>query len=306
MVQLAESALAALNWTLEYETGRQKADDSLAVRIGAISGLKTFPVIAQKVISLLSKSDFTIDEITDTIRQDPSLAAGVLRLANSPFYMSTHPITSLDIAFIRLGRNTVREAIFAVATMQMFPDSRGLGRMIRDHCAAVAAISHTLSARLRIGTPEIMFLAGLMHDIGIMLLIDSGEVTYNIGKDTALTDSESLRAIEMEQVLFDHAILGAQVLSRWKVGAPIPQVIAYHHIPELAWQTPEVGSLVALLRIADKVELFLEHQYAERTEFFTELSTSEEGERLHLTNEKLIEIWNELKDSRQNALSLFP
>lgn len=306
MVQLADSATRALNWSQDVKHGDQKARDSLAVRIGAISGLKTFPIIAQKVISLLSKSDFTIDDITDTIRQDPALAAGVLRLANSPFYISTHLITSLDIAFIRLGRNTVRQAIFAVATMQMFPDTQGIGRLIRDHCAAVAAISHCLSRRFLIGSPEVMFLSGLMHDIGTMLLIDSGEVNYELEKNDAYTDSECMRNTELKQVHFDHAVVGAQVLSRWKVGSPIPQIVAYHHLPELAWETPEIGSLVALLRLADRIELYQSGQPSDLSIFFQELINSEEGIRLHLTEDRLRELWDELRTARQEALSLFP
>lgn len=305
MVQLAKTALTALNWTLELEHGKQQANDSIAIRIGAISGLKTFPVIAQKVITLLSKSDFTIDEITDAIRQDPSLAAGVLRLANSPFYLSTHPITSLDIAFIRLGRNTVREAIFAVATMQMFPDTHGLGRIIRDHCASVAAISHCLSKALRVGTPEILFLAGLMHDIGIMLLIDSGEVNYQTIEQPIGENSELLREAEIKQVNFDHAVLGAQVLTRWKVGAPIPQLVAYHHLPKLAWKTPTIGSMVAILRFADTIDIHLSQDQELTDTFLEKLVQTDECERLNLSQLDIQELWEEIVAIRQNALSIF-
>ncbi len=306
MIQLADSALSALRWTLEMDTEHQPVNESLAIRIGAISGLKIFPVVAQKVTSLLSKTDFTIDEITETIRQDPSLAAGVLRLSNSPFYMAAHPITSLDLAFIRLGRNTVREVIFAVATMQLFPDTRGLGRLIRDHCAAVAAIAHLLSARLRIGTPEIMFLAGLMHDIGIMLLIDSGEVQYNFSREGAFESESRFRDAELTQVGFDHSVLGAQVLNRWKIGAPIPQIVACHHLPDLANQTPEISSLVALLRLADTVDYVLSSGVADADTFAINQHESDECRMLNLGKDALLQLWPEITAAREHSQSLFP
>ena len=305
MIQLADVTMNALRWTMEVNADQYRVNDSLAVRIGAISGLKTFPVIAQKVISLLSKTDFTIDEITDAIRHDPSLAAGVLRLANSPFYMATHPITSLDIAFVRLGRNTVREVIFAVATMQLFPDTHGLGRLIRDHCASVAAISHGLSNRLRIGTPEILFLAGLMHDIGIMLLIDSGEVMYSFDKEHAIDSPEAFRETELDQVGFDHAILGAQVLTRWKVGAPIPPLVAYHHLPELARQTPEITSLVAVLRLANMADMFLASGETDPSDFFATEPVQKECELLNLGMEQLLQLWPEICEARNQSHQLF-
>ncbi|MBN2715135.1 MAG: HDOD domain-containing protein [Deltaproteobacteria bacterium] len=305
MIQLADAALNALRWTLELSADHNRVNESLAARIGAISGLKTFPVVAQKVISLLHKSDFTIDEITDTIRQDPSLAAGVLRLANSPFYMATHPITSLDLAFIRLGRNTVREVIFAVATMQLFPDTHGLGRLIRDHCACVAAIAHVLASRLRIGTPEVMFLAGLMHDIGIMLLIDSGEVLYSFSKDDALVNPACFRDTELEQVGFDHSILGAQVLSRWKVGAPVPQLVAYHHLPALAEQTPEISSMVSLLRLADTIEVHLGTAGTDGADFVASQSCQRECRLLGMDIGQLLKLWPELEAVRKQSIQLF-
>ena len=284
---------------------RNPVNDSLAIRIGAISGLKTFPVVAQKVIALLSKTNFTIDEITETIRKDPSLAAGVLRLSNSPFYMATHPITSLDIAFIRLGRNTVREVIFAVATMQLFPDTRGLGRMIRDHCASVAAIAHLLSTRLRVGTPEILFLAGLMHDIGIMLLIDSGEVRYPFSREDACASEYPFRNAELAQVRFDHAVLGAQVLSRWKVGAPIPQIVAYHHLPDLAAQSPEINSLVALLRLADVADRYLVSGKSDEETFIAEVLDSDECRLLNMSEFRLQQLWPEIVTAREQSQNLF-
>ena len=305
MIQLAHPAMNALKWTLEHSASHHRVNSSLAVRIGSISGLKTFPVVAQKVISLLSKSDFTIDEITDTIRHDPSLAAGVLRLANSPFYMATHPITSLDMALVRLGRNTVREVIFAVATMQLFPDTHGLGRLVRDHCATVAALAHALSNRFRVGTPEVMFLAGLMHDIGIMLLIDSGEVMYTFSRNDARVNPDGFRDTELDQIGFDHAILGAQVLSRWKVGAPIPQLVAYHHLPEFADKTPEIASMMMLLRLADALELYLNSKDASPGGFLAQERVRTEGHLLNINDSQWEPFWQDLVDTHTQAKQLF-
>jgi HD-like signal output (HDOD) protein len=306
MIQLADSVVKALSWIQNSDSPDKKnLTQSLAARIGAISGLKTFPVVAQRVIALLNKSDFTIDEVTDTIREDPALAAGVLRLANSPFYIPTQPINSLDMAFIRLGRNTVREAIFAVATMKMFPDISGFGKMIRDHCAATAAICYVLSYNLKIGPTEVMFLIGLMHDIGIMLFIDSGEIQYPANVKELITMPDSLQLFEQKNMQFDHAILAGQVLTRWKVGSPVPQVVAWHHLPELAYKST-AGTMVAILRIANKIEIQLTHNSNPDTDqFIADLETGDDALFLSLQKGQISGIWQKIKDARAESLKIF-
>ena len=308
MINLADSVLAAICWNPKDETVQPDiVSESLAARIGAISGLKTFPVVAQKVLSMLDKPDFTVDTVSDTIREDPSLAAGVLRLANSPFYASTHPVNTLDYAFIRLGKNTVKEAVFAVATMRLFPQTTGLGKMIRDHCAATAAIGHCLSKIFKIGEPEIVFLCGLMHDVGKMLLIDSREIEYPASIEQAMT-FDQIHLYEKEKLGFDHAILAGQVLTRWNLGEPIAKIVAWHHCPELALKDKKTGLMVSLLRLADNIENQLRFQLVDDKEFLEDIKNSQDAKLAGIEKtrpEQVESCWELIKEAREKSLEIF-
>jgi len=306
MKWLANSVLAALCWDADIEQSRDdKLNDNIIYRIGILTGIKTFPVVAGHVIALLNKPDFTVDEIADTIRKDPALAAGVLRLANSAFFSPSRRVVTLDQAFIRLGRDTVQEVVFAVATMKMFPSSYGPAKAIRDHCAATAAISHAIAEYLETTNKEIMFLSGLMHDIGKMLIIDSGELSYCEKTLLETMQSDVSHSYEREKLGFDHAILAGQVLSKWKLDNQIVNIVAWHHLESLAYTDPKVGPSVAILRIADQIETHLSFPIKTKEDFITDMKSSADWNFLQPNDNFLDEIWETLVSSRDSALTLF-
>jgi putative nucleotidyltransferase with HDIG domain len=213
-------------------------------------------VVAQQALSVLSNPDFRVPEVTSLLKQDPSLAGGVMRMANSAFFAGTKSVNSIQQAFVRLGRRSVQEVIAAVATMDLFPDTGGIGKRFRDHCAAVAAIVQSLA---RLFSPKLVdgiFLSGLLHDVGKMLLIESGEFDYEL-TDESLFLPDRMREEEESLLAYDHAILGAAVLNRWRLPEPIPWVVAWHHKPSLAYAHTEVSLQVALLRIADHLDYII-------------------------------------------------
>ena len=81
-----------------------------------------------------------------------------MRMANSAFFAGTRAVSSIQQAFVRLGRRSVQEVIAAVATMDLFPDTGGIGKRFRDHCAAVAALVQTLAREFQPDQVEGIFL----------------------------------------------------------------------------------------------------------------------------------------------------
>ncbi|MCP4604976.1 MAG: HDOD domain-containing protein [Proteobacteria bacterium] len=306
-MELTDPVIAALG-TFEDEGSlrNQAASQSLAARIAKVEGLRTFPVVAKRAMDLLQSSDFKISKITRVIKEDPSLAAGVLRLANTAFFFRGKSVVSIDQAVVRLGRNSVRNVVMAVATMGMFPDVRGHGKAVRDHCSAVAAIAHTLAVEFSPADSEGIFLCGLLHDVGKMLLIESAEVVYTSEKTNDIFESDKIHLYERSVIGYDHAVLGGQVLWQWQLADPLPQVVAWHHQPDLAYKDSAIGPSIALLRIADFIDYHLQKNQGEpEDEFFDELAAGPDCSHLNITAENLKNNWSDFCAARDESLALF-
>jgi len=294
-------------WFADVEAGdaADAASRSLAAKIAEVQGLKTFPVVAQRVLAILADSNFRVLEVTRALEEDTSLAAGVLRMANSALFATSSKCTSINQAFLRLGAAVVRDVVAAVATMGMFRDSGGVGRIVRDHCAGTAAIVQTLAQDLWPSQLEGLFLAGLMHDVGKLLLIESGESMYLIEGEGDVIEPDTSHQIERGSLGYDHAVLGGHVLMAWQLPAFICRVVAWHHQPERAYQSPEVAMKVALLRVADQIEATLRAEPEDPELFCKEITMGPDCTLAGIGDQDLLKSWDLLRDVRNDALSLF-
>ncbi len=279
----------------------EEASKSFAAKLAEVDGLKTFPVVARQVLGILSRPEFKMSEVTEALEADPSLAAGVLRMANSAFFSRTKPVGSISQALVRLGGKTVREVVASVATMDLFPDSAGMGKRIRDHCAAVAALSQRLAAVFAPHDVDGLFLCGLMHDVGKMLLIESGEGDYS----AEMLAPDGAHEEERGTLGYDHATLGAHVLDAWKLPAPLPKIIAWHHRPQKAYQDPQVRTKIAVLRVSDQLDHLMRTDRTDLDTISSYLNRKLDAAQIGIETEKLHSIWDELVEVRNDALELF-
>ncbi|MBN2716002.1 MAG: HDOD domain-containing protein [Deltaproteobacteria bacterium] len=286
------------------ETADKAAATSFAVKLTQAQGLKTFPVVAQKILSMFADSDFRVDAVTRVIEEDPSMAASVLRVANSAFFAPSRPITEMKQAFMRVGVSHVKEIVCAVATMEMFRDADGLGIRIRDHCAAVAGLAHFLGKQTCGKAPEGIFLAGLLHDIGKMMLIESYEIDYPAGSPM-IYSPDLMHEFERRRLGYDHGVLGAHIVSSWHFGSAVSKMIAWHHQQQRAFSDAEFKVPVSLLRLADYLDYLLSLSSADFIRDVQMLVRSEEAEAVGLTETMLLSDWDTLHEVRNDALSTF-
>jgi putative nucleotidyltransferase with HDIG domain len=282
----------------------QMATDSFAAELATVDGLKTFPVVAQKALTVLANPDFRVPEVTGLLKQDPSLAGGVMRMANSAFFAGSKSVSSIQQAFVRLGRRSVQEVIAAVATMDLFPDTGGIGKRFRDHCAAVAAVVQSLARMFAPSLVDGIFIAGLLHDVGKMLLIESGEFDYEL-TDPALFRPDLLRDEEESLLAYDHAILGAAVLARWRLPEPIPWVVAWHHRPSAAYEHPKIAKQVALLRIADHLDYIITDDAEAYESKIAALEGNIDFQQAKVSAKDIVDNYEGILEARGQSLSIF-
>ncbi len=282
------------------------AHHRLAGAVMLSTRIRPFPAVARQVLTLLGSEDYRTADLEGAILKDPGLSATFLRIANSAMYRGLVPCESVLMACARLGRNSVREIVVGVATMDMFRDVKSRGAAMRNHCAAVGAIARTLADEWNLRSGDQLFLTGLLHDIGKLLALQAGIESYDGLPAESLDAPDRLHLVERDRLGYDHAMLGAHVLSNWKIPDPIPQIVAWHHQPERAYAAGgSVGMLVAMLRLADRLEYRLRHDSAANEGVIEELSASPEAKHVGFSAADLRGAWTPMLEARDEVLALF-
>lgn len=283
-----------------------RAATSLAARLGSFGGVRPFSSVVQTLLEQVSRPDFDLKEISGVIELDPALASRVLRVANSAAYRNHGPCASVTQAVVRIGATNVITLAMAMSVMAMFQDIGGVGRKIRDHSAGTAVVARELAGSLDLAplAPQV-FLAGLLHDIGKLLVIQTGDKGYaDLAARELVPSSVHLRETIMWG--FDHAMLGAHVLKTWNIPAPIPQIIACQHQSKTErFKKPELMKALDLLRLADVVDWLLGQGCPADSPWVARVAAGPDGIRAGLSPDTLPSLWKDLRSIREEALQIF-
>ncbi len=143
-------------------------------KLDSINDIPTLPIIVMKVNKMLQDSETSIEKLSKTIETDQAMVTKILRLVNSTFYGFRSQIKNINHAIIVLGFNTVRNATVSVSIIKLFSEKNTYeGFAISDfwkHSIAVAVTSKYLSEKSGLDSPDDCFVAGLLHDIGKVVL----------------------------------------------------------------------------------------------------------------------------------------
>lgn len=175
--------------------------------------LPSLPEVAIRVRRLLENDEHSADKIADVINADPSIAAKLIRAANSPVYHGAAQCETTRNAIVRLGLNTTRQLVMSFAVKDLFAtESPKLKRSMQkawQHSVEVAAISYIIAKMIRGGnqTQEEAMLAGLVHDIGVIAILAFVETRPTLVKDDEQLE-RALAALRGEA--------GEAILKHWK------------------------------------------------------------------------------------------
>lgn len=295
-------------WYDDSEDGSEsEAANSLAAQAAKLSGLKPFPVVAQRVMTMVSSPDCNVPALTAVIRNDPAVAARVMRLANSALFRVGQAADTIEQALMRLGTSTIYQLVTAIAVMGLLPGTNRVALTLRNHCTGVAAIGTTLAQSRRwIGANQV-FLCGLMHDLGKLLLMQTEELDYETFSGEELR-AEGAHPRERRQLGYDHAVLGAHVLNAWNLPEIVAQTVALHHQP---WRAtgpdvdPVVAQLVAYVRLANSIDHALQESPQFTSELETTLASGEDLAHAGLTLSNVQASWGDLIEARKTAQAAF-
>jgi HD-like signal output (HDOD) protein len=210
-------------------------------RLNSITALPTLPEVALKVHQIIFSDEGSTIELSKLIEQDPSLSAMILRVANSGFYGSATRISSIPTAITRLGFNEVGHIVIATSIIKNLSRKPGIlnYRQFWRHALTAA---HMASITVRVSKAgfaaeerQSLYLAGLLHDIGILIydqfFHDEFEAIIDHAMKHEVSYLEAERAAAPKQT---HAALGAALLEIWKLSPSVINGVRFHHAPEKA------------------------------------------------------------------------
>jgi len=204
--------------------------DEVKSYIKQLSDLSTTPALLGKILSLTEDETKSTDDLCDLISHDQAMAQRVLKIANSVFFAHPGEITNIQQAVLFLGLDRIKSIAVGMTVLQIFP-SPGSFRIEKlwIHSYEVAYLSSVLSESVAVTQPQECFLAGLLHDIGRIILYNLDHTRFH---QIETTDT----MLDQEQTLFGctHAEAGAWFAEEVGLPTSIVTSIKYHHQPSSA------------------------------------------------------------------------
>jgi HD-like signal output (HDOD) protein len=217
-----------------------------------MENMPSIPVTLEPLLRYLSLpvDELEVQKVVDMISHDKSLTVQCLHLANSPLFCRWQAVDSLRGAVVALGLGRMKEIALACSFMKMLPKQiGGIDPVIFwEHSLGCALVSGHLARKLSLPNAEKAYLAGLLHDFGIVANVVVLPKEFGEALDLARTREIPLHEAELEVLGVTHAESGGMLAQRWRLAPELITVISGHHTPELVG---EHRSLVALVNIAD-------------------------------------------------------
>ncbi|RIL08575.1 MAG: hypothetical protein DCC75_08525 [Proteobacteria bacterium] len=215
--------------------------------VGGSKAIPPMPAAAQKAFQLSIDPNAEARDFIDVIESDESLSARVLRIANSVFFDRGKKSSTIEEAVIVIGINELRCLLNSNTLSEIFPSKHPARAHLWAHDIATALISKSIAQRLKPAKADFAFLAGLMHDIGKLLLLQRNKEEFE--KIVKLVENQGMTFCEAEASLFpfDHTDIGQLIAQRWHFGGELTAAIKLHHLP---WDDGEI-SIAQIVKAAD-------------------------------------------------------
>ncbi|MES2149946.1 MAG: HDOD domain-containing protein [Pseudomonadota bacterium] len=219
--------------------------------IAHLQELPSLPAVVMELLSNIDQEDIDISVLARKVSHDQALTAKTLRLANSSVYGLQIKVTTIQQAITYLGFQTTRNLITAAAITGCFAEGKCPGfndKAFWRHSIASAACAKVLARRLRFNQ-DYAFTAGLLHDIGRLVLVSSFPAQYQLVMSWRQANDCTVLEAERAVLGIDHVVAGVALAEHWNFSDTMKSAIAGHHEPD----TPGSGLLANIVHVANAI-----------------------------------------------------
>jgi HD-like signal output (HDOD) protein len=234
--------------TTAVSTGKEV----LLKRLDGLRQIPTIPAVLAPLLRYLQQpiEELDVQKVTDMLAQDKSLAAQCLQMANSPLFGRWQKVESLRGAVVSLGFHHVSDIAMSCGVLNMFPgDKADMDPVVFwEHSLGCALVCRHLARRIKLSDPGKAYLAGLLHDLGIIVNLWVLPKEFRKAYEIAKLEGIPLHEAEQRSMGFTHSESGRLLAEQWGLAPDLIDVVAHHHAPE---ESAESGGLASLVHIAD-------------------------------------------------------
>lgn len=206
--------------------------------INRVEDMPALPSVVSEVMALTEDPDSTPHDIEKVVIRDQSLTTRVLRLANSAYYGFPRRISTVSEATILLGFQAIRSITLSAAVSKVLirelPGYKMDKGELWQHSQTCAITARHIARRIKAKNPEQIYVAGLLHDIGKVIMSYYIKDSYATVIDMVLSENITFLQAEEEILGFNHAQVGGHITEKWNLPHDLVEAISHHHAPEEA------------------------------------------------------------------------
>jgi len=219
--------------------------------VQSVQDLPSLPAVVMELLGNIEQEDVDISVLAKKVSYDQALTAKTLRLANASSFGLQVKVTTIQQAITFLGFRSTRNLITAAAVTGCFPNGLCPGfddKAFWRHSIATAVCARALARRMRFNQ-DYAFTAGLLHDIGRLVLMTAAPQAYGEVVEWRTRHDADWQDAERAVLGVDHVEAGVALAGHWNFSDTMRQAIAFHHAPE----TPGAGFLAGIVHVANAI-----------------------------------------------------
>lgn len=224
----------------------------LLERIKDLKHIPTIPAVLAPLLRYLEQpvEDLDVQKVTDMIAQDKALAAQCLQMANSPLFGRWQKVDSLRTAILGLGFQRVSDIAMSCGVLNLIPkETGGIDPVVFwEHSLGCALVCRHFARTISFADPQKAYLAGLLHDIGIIVNLSSLPKEFRAAFERARTERIPLHEAEQSTLGFTHCDSGRLLAENWELSADLRAVVSLHHSH---YESSDHAPLIAVVELSD-------------------------------------------------------